>query len=208
MAQNRHIQYDCKYGWDLIDRKEWLNFASKQSNQLKFLSYGCDLDYKSIHQLIKDFSLSGVKKQDKKSIVINFESYDANQKIHNNLAYYFDTVRIDGFRFVEFENELHNLFGNHIRCVYNIRGHFEVQLYGKKFSTLVYKTLDCSAVYREALEGRYIFFIDSESEDNHEIRHKIHLLPVNLQSLTLPVNFTEIQKEVYIKDWIRRIIAY
>lgn len=61
MAQNRHIQYDCKYGWDLIDRKEMMNFESKQSIQLKFLSYGCNLDYKSIQQLIKDFSLSGVK---------------------------------------------------------------------------------------------------------------------------------------------------
>ncbi|TQR15543.1 hypothetical protein [Psychrobacillus soli] len=117
-------------------------------------------------------------------------------------------ANVDENRFFDFEKDLQQLRGKHIRCNYNIRGHFEVQLNGKMFSTLVYKTLDYLAIYREKMEGRYLFFIDSESEDNEEIRHKMHLLPQNLQSLNLPVHFSEIQKEVYVKNWIRSIQDY
>lgn len=203
-----HIQYHRKYGWDLVDSKAMLNFASKQSKQLKILSYGCHLDYKAIQKLIKDLSLAGGKRENENLIDINFESYDANSIFHNNHGYYIDLFNIEPIQLIEFENELHKLKSKHIRCDFNIRGHYEVQLDGKEYSTLVYKTIEFSAVYREALAGRYLFFIDNESEDNYEIRCKIHLLPENLQSLTLPLNITEMQKVIFIKDWIRQILAY
>ncbi|QUG42053.1 hypothetical protein KD050_01770 [Psychrobacillus sp. INOP01] len=207
MHQSKHIKY-FEYGWDMNDYREIFNFASKQRKRVKMLSYGCDLDYKLIHNLIKKHLVSKVETENETSMEISFDSYDANIENQALSDYFFKVFYVDENRLLEFEKDLHQLTGKHIQCNYNIRGHFEVQLNGKQFSTLVYKTLDCSAIYREAIEGQYLFFIDTESEDNIEIRHKMHLLPSNLQSLNLPVNFSEIQKEVYVKDWIRSIIAY
>lgn len=207
MHQRKHIKY-FHYGWDINDYSEILNFASKQRKQLKMVSYGCNLDYELIHNLIKKYLVPKVERENGAFIEISFDFYDANLENQALSDYFFKVFNVGENRFLEFEKDLHQLAGKHIRCHYNIRGHFEVQLNGKQYSTLVYKALDCSAIYREAIDGRYIFFIDTESEDNVEIRSKMHLLPPNLQSLHLPVNFSEIQKEVYVKDWIRSIMAY
>ncbi|WP_144513895.1 hypothetical protein [Bacillus sp. FJAT-22090] len=207
MSRSKHIKY-FRYGWDIIDLREILNFVNKQRKCLKILSYGCNLEYDLMNKLIKKHLASEIETRNEPCMEISFESYDANFENQDLGENFFNVFKVDESRFIQFEMELKQLTGRHIRCHYNIRGHFEVQLDGKQFSTLVYKTLDCLAVYREAIEGQYLFFIDTESEDNEEIRHKMHLLPQNLQSLNLPIYFTEIQKEVYVKDWVRRIMEY
>lgn len=98
--------------------------------------------------------------------------------------------------------------GTHIRCEFNVRGHFEVNLNGVEFSTRVLKALDFPSMYKEDLIGRYLLFIDTESPDNEMIRHKIHLLPKELQSLSLPLDSSLLQRERLVKDWITAILRY
>ena len=99
-------------------------------------------------------------------------------------------------------------YRTHIRCEFNVRGHFEVILNGVEFSTRVLKALDFPSMYKEDLNGRYLLFIDTESPDNEMIRHKIHLLPKELQSLSLPLDSSPLQWELVVKDWITAILRY
>jgi|GEM_PF-828914 len=206
MRQNEYIHYHRNYGWDLNDYKTMLKFANKSREQLTLFSYGCNLDNNSIHLLIEEYFLSEVVKRNESFIEVEFDSYDSNLSNQIKRKYTFRKFYIEEKRLIEFENEVSQHSGKHIRCDINVRGHFEVKLNNKLYSTLVYKKLDCSAVYREAIKGQYLFLIDTESTDNEEMRNKMHLLPKNIQSLNLPINFTEIQKEVYVKDWIRQIL--
>ena len=72
----------------------------------------------------------------------------------------------------------------------------------------VLKALDYPSMYKEDLIGRYLLFIDTESPDNEMIRHKIHLLPKELQSLSLPLDSSPLQWELLVKDWITAILRY
>ncbi len=96
--------------------------------------------------------------------------------------------------------------GKHIRCEYNVRGHFDVMLNGYNFSTRLFRALDFPTIYANDIKGRYL--IDTESTDNEMIRNKMHLLPSKLQSLSLPINFSDTQKQLYIKNWISNILKY
>lgn len=203
-----YLIYSPRIGWDLKNNEEMFSLLTKLRNQLTILSYGTDLDHQTIQHLIDKYLLIGVLEKEAKIMEVTYDTYDADIKKDIGGHYYTETYYVNESQLIEFEKELHKLSGKHIRCQFGVRAHFDVRLNGENFSTRLYKTLDCSSVYREKIEGRYLFFIDTESIENESIRNKIHILPEKLQSLSLPINFTDLQKEVYIKDWISQILAY
>lgn len=203
-----YLIYSPRIGWDLKNNEEMFSLLTKLRNQLTILSYGTDLDHQTIQHLIDEYLLIGVQEKDAKIMEVKYDTYDVHIKKDIGGHYYTETYYVNESPLIQFEKELHKLSGKHIRCQFCVRAHFDVSINGENFSTRLYKTLDCSSVYREKIEGRYLFFIDSESIENESIRNKIHILPEKLQSLSLPINFTDLQKEVYIKDWISQILAY
>lgn len=190
---------------DILSNKNFKKFVRQQRNLVKILSYGCNLDYSSMQKLTKGYLECETQSQSN-TVEVCLDYYDVNSQHHP--GEYITLSTVEESRFLQFEKELHKLPGHHVRCEYYVRGHYEVQLFGKEFSTMVQMPIDCSAIYREAVEGRYLYLIDTESEHNELIRHKMHRLPESLQTLSLPITVSAIQKEIYVKDWIRRIITY
>lgn len=203
-----YLIYNPRIGWKLNNNQEMFSLLTKLRNQLTILSYGTDLDNQAIQHLINKHLLLGVQEQDGKIMEIKYDTYETDIKKDLDGHYYTETYYVSENQLIEFEKELHNLSGKHIRCQFGVRAHFDVDFNGSNFSTRLYRTVDCSSVYREKIEGRYLFFIDNESIDNEVIRNKIHILPEKLQTLSLPINFTNSQKEIYIKDWISQILEY
>ncbi|MBL3729711.1 hypothetical protein JIN86_08860 [Lysinibacillus sp. HST-98] len=203
-----YLIYSPRIGWKLKNNQEMFSLLTKLRNQLTILSYGTDLDNQAIQHLIDKHLLIGAQEHGGKIMEVKYDKYDSDIKKDLDGHYYTETYYVNERRLIEFEKELRKLSGKHIRCQFGVRAHFDVDLKGSIFSTRLYRTLDCLSVYREKIEGQYIFFIDNESIDNQMIRNKIHILPKKLQSLSLPINFTNSQKELYVKDWISKILDY
>ncbi|MEE3809596.1 hypothetical protein V2H29_21895 [Lysinibacillus fusiformis] len=210
MSKSKYIHYNPRYGWDLNDDAHlemWL-FAKAQRRQVTILSYGCDLDHHTIKKIVRHYLTTEKPDAAEDTLEIRYDTYDANSNLHTENQYYFETYFISENTLAAFVQALHRLPGTHIRCVFNVRGHFEVNLNGVEFSTRVLKALDFPSMYKEDLIGRYLLFIDTESPDNEMIRHKIHLLPKELQSLSLPLDSSLLQRERLVKDWITAILRY
>ena len=190
--------------FEIKNEEEFRQFAQKNQNQIAVLTYGNHLDERAIDDLIDTYLIrDNLGKQGE--IIVRYDTYDANVNSRYRNGW-FSEFPMDASLFKVFEAAVHRLNGTHVRIHHRVRGHFEVVIEGKEISTSVYKTRDCSKVYRDSVEGRYLFFIDEESEDNHEIRDKMHLLPEKLQFLSLPVTLPYEEREVYVRDWIKRIL--
>ncbi|MEK5486539.1 hypothetical protein [Lysinibacillus sp. FSL M8-0355] len=210
MNKSKYIHYNPRYGWDLnsdAHLEMWL-FAKAQRRQVTILSYGCDLDHHTIKKIVRHYLTTEKPDAAEDTLEIRYDTYDANSNLHTENQYYFETYFISENTLAAFVQALHRLPGTHIRCEFNVRGHFEVNLNGVEFSTRVLKALDFPSMYKEDLIGRYLLFIDTESPDNEMIRHKIHLLPKELQSLSLPLDSSLLQRERLVKEWITAILRY
>lgn len=210
MNKSTSIHYNPRYGWDLNNdaNLEMRLFAKAQRRQVTILSYGCDLDHHTIKKIARHYLTRKKSDEAEETLEIKYDTYDANSTLHTENQYYFETYFISANTLAAFIEALHRLPGTHIRCEFNVRGHFEVNLNGVEFSTRVLKALDYPSMYKEDLIGRYLLFIDTESPDNEMIRHKIHLLPKELQSLSLPLDSSPLQWELLVKDWITAILRY
>lgn len=210
MNKSTCIHYNPRYGWDLNNdaNLEMRLFAKAQRRQVTILSYGCDLDHPTIKKIARHYLTRKKSDEAEETLEIRYDTYDANSTLHTENQYYFETYFISANTLAAFIEALHRLPGTHIRCEFNVRGHFEVNLNGVEFSTRVLKALDYPSMYKEDLIGRYLLFIDTESPDNEMIRHKIHLLPKELQSLSLPLDSSPLQWELLVKDWITAILRY
>lgn len=210
MNKSTSIHYNPRYGWDLNNdaNLEMRLFAKAQRRQVTILSYGCDLDHHTIKKIARHYLTRKKSDEAEETLEIRYDTYDANSTLHTENQYYFETYFISENTLAAFIEALHRLPGTHIRCEFNVRGHFEVNLNGVEFSTRVLKALDYPSMYKEDLIGRYLLFIDTESPDNEMIRHKIHLLPKELQSLSLPLDSSPLQWELLVKDWITAILRY
>ncbi|WP_342546622.1 hypothetical protein [Lysinibacillus sp. FSL K6-4013] len=210
MNKSTSIHYNPRYGWDLNNdaNLEMRLFAKAQRRQITILSYGCDLDHHTIKKIARHYLTRKKSDEAEETLEIRYDTYDANSTLHTENQYYFETYFISANTLAAFIEALHRLPGTHIRCEFNVRGHFEVNLNGVEFSTRVLKALDYPSMYKEDLIGRYLLFIDTESPDNEMIRHKIHLLPKELQSLSLPLDSSPLQWELLVKDWITAILRY
>jgi len=210
MNKSTSIHYNPRYGWDLNNdaNLEMRLFAKAQRRQVTILSYGCDLDHHTIKKIARHYLTRKKSDEAEETLEIRYDTYDANSTLHTENQYYFETYFISANTLAAFIEALHRLPGTHIRCEFNVRGHFEVNLNGVEFSTRVLKALDYPSMYKEDLIGRYLLFIDTESPDNEMIRHKIHLLPKELQSLSLPLDSSPLQWELLVKDWITAILRY
>lgn len=210
MKKSTSIHYNPRYGWDLNNdaNLEMRLFAKAQRRQVTILSYGCDLDHHTIKKIARHYLTRKKSDEAEETLEIRYDTYDANSTLHTENQYYFETYFISANTLAAFIEALHRLPGTHIRCEFNVRGHFEVNLNGVEFSTRVLKALDYPSMYKEDLIGRYLLFIDTESPDNEMIRHKIHLLPKELQSLSLPLDSSPLQWELLVKDWITAILRY
>lgn len=198
------LVYYKENDFEIEDIEAFRQFTQKAQNQIAILTYGNNLDERAIDGLF-DTYLKRDTFGEQGEITVRFDTYDANVKSRYRNGWCSE-IPMDASQFIAFEAAVHRLNGTHVRIHHRVRGHFEVVIEGKEISTSVYKTRDCSKVYREPVEGRYLFFIDEESEDNHEIRDKMHLLPDKLQFLSLPVTLPFEEREVYVRDWIKRIL--
>lgn len=208
MILGNYLVYDTRTGWMLKNNQEMYSWLTKIRNQLTILCYGNNLDNHAIQHLIDKYLSPVEQEYSSKVMEIKYDTYDTDINKEFDGHYYTETYFVNEKQLIEFEKELDKLPGKHIRCQFGVRAHFDVNLNGNNFSTRFYKTLDCSSVYREKIEGRYLYFIDTESIDNESIRNKINILPHKLQSCSLPINFTNWQKEIYIKHWISQILEY
>ncbi|MBX8943099.1 hypothetical protein [Lysinibacillus sp. K60] len=210
MNKSTCIHYNPRYGWDLNNdaNLEMRLFAKAQRRQVTILSYGCDLDHHTIKKIARHYLTRKKFDEAEETLEIRYDTYDANSSKHEESQYYWKTYFISERTLAAFLQALRRLSGIHIHCEFNVRGHFEVNLNGVEFSTRVLKALDYPSMYKEDLIGRYLLFIDTESPDNEIIRHKIHLLPKELQSLSLPLDSSQLQWKLLVKDWITAILRY
>lgn len=210
MNKSTCIHYNPRYGWDLNNdaNLEMRLFAKAQRRQVTILSYGCDLDHHTIKKIARHYLTRKKFDEAEETLEIRYDTYDANSSKHEESQYYWKTYFISERTLAAFLQALRRLSGTHIHCEFNVRGHFEVKINGVEFSTRVLKALDYPSMYKEDLIGRYLLFIDTESPDNEIIRHKIHLLPKELQSLSLPLDSSQLQWKLLVKDWITAILRY
>lgn len=210
MNKSTSIHYNPRYGWDLNNdaNLEMRLFAKAQRRQVTILSYGCDLDHHTIKKIARHYLTRKKSDEAEETLEIRYDTYDANSSKHEESQYYWKTYFTSERTLAAFLQALRRLSGTHIHCEFNVRGHFEVKLNGVEFSTRVLKALDYPSMYKEDLIGRYLLFIDTESPDNEIIRHKIHLLPKELQSLSLPLDSSQLQWQLLVKDWITAILRY
>ncbi|MGE7951222.1 hypothetical protein [Lysinibacillus xylanilyticus] len=190
--------------WEIENEEELTQYAQKLQKHIAILTYGNNLDEEALDELIANY-LTEESSEDPTKFNIRYDTYDANVNSphRNNLLF---GIKMDDEQLLTFEAAIERLDGTHVRIHHRVRGHYEVAIDGKRYSTSVYKTRDCSKVYREPVEGRYLFFIDEESEDNELLRSKMHTMPEKLQVLSLPVTISYEEREVYVRDWIKRLL--
>lgn len=171
------------------------------------LSYGCDLDHSNIDFLVKERLMPFAHKENKMnkrnsndlSIRMLYDVYDVNSKKHIDNNYYLEEFIVSEAHFLAFEYSLSKLKGNHIRCRPYARGHYDLTINGKEYSTRVYQKLS---------GDHELFFIDDEAIHNIVLRKHIHALPNELQWLVLPKNIEDIKRECAIFDWIQSSLNF
>ncbi|MFJ8517132.1 hypothetical protein [Lysinibacillus xylanilyticus] len=190
--------------WEIDNEEELYTYAAGVQKHIAFLTYGNQLDEKAIDELIATY-LTEESNDDSNKFNIRYDTYDADVKSPHRNHWIFG-IQMDKERLLEFEATIQRLDGTHIRIQHRSRGHYEVEIDGKLYSTKVYRTRECSKVYRKPVEGRYLLFIDEESEDNVLLRSKMHLMPEKLQSLSISATISREEWEVYVRDWIKRLL--
>ena len=192
--------------WEIDNEEELTQYAQRLQKHMAILTYGNNLDKEAFDELIANY-LTEESSEDPTKLNIRYYTYDANVgSPHRNN--WLSGIQMDDEQFLAFEVAIQRLDGTHVRIHHRVRGHYEVEIDGKRYSTSVYKTRDCSKVYREPVEGRYLFFIDEESEDNELLRSKMHTMPEKLQVLSLSVTIAYEEREVYVRDWIKRLLKF
>lgn len=190
--------------WEIDNEEELTQYAQKLQKHIAILTYGNNLDEEAFDELIANY-LTEESSEDPTKFNIRYDTYDANVgSPHRNN--WLSGIQMDDEQFLAFEAAIERLDGTHVRIHHRSRGHYEVEIDGKLYSTRVYRTRDCSKIYREPVEGRYLLFIDEESEDNELLRSKMHTVPEKLQSLSLSVTIPYEEWEVYVRDWIKRLL--
>ncbi|MGE7909699.1 hypothetical protein [Lysinibacillus xylanilyticus] len=190
--------------WEIDNEEELYTYAAGVQKHIAFLTYGNQLDEKAIDELIATY-LTEESNDDSNKFNIRYDTYDADVKSPHRNHWIFG-IQMDKELLLEFEATIQRLDGTHIRIQHRSRGHYEVEIDGKLYSTKVYWTRECSKVYRKPVEGKYLLFIDEESEDNVLLRSKMHLMPEKLQSLSISATISREEWEVYVRDWIKRLL--
>ncbi|VDG96802.1 Uncharacterised protein [Lysinibacillus sphaericus] len=172
------------------------------------LSYGCDLDHSNIEFLVKKRLMpNAITKENKMNkriskhltIRMMYDVYDINWNKHVDNKYYLEEFVITEAHLQAFEYSLSKLKGNHIRCRPYSRGHYDLTINGKEYST---------RVYQEILGDNELFFIDEEAIHNLCLRKQNHKLPSELQWLMLPKDIETTERESAINDWIQTVLNF
>lgn len=172
------------------------------------LSYGCNLDHSNIEFLVKKRLMpyaitkeNNKNKRNSKYITIRmmFDVYDINWNKHVDNKYYLEEFVISEAHLLAFEYSLSKLKGNHIRCRPYVRGHYDLTINGREYST---------RVYQEILGDNELFFIDEEAINNLSLRKQNHKLPSKLQWLMLPKDIEIAERESAINDWIQTLLNF
>lgn len=170
------------------------------------LSYGSDLDHSNIAFLVKErlmpFTLAKESKTNKRNskhltIRLMYDVYDINWNKHVDNAFYLEEYSISEAHLLAFEYSLSKLKGNHIRCLPYARGHYELTINGRDYST---------RVYEQILEETELFFIDEEAIHNSRLRQQNHKLPKELQWLTLSKSIETTERDAAILEWMNTIL--
>ncbi|WP_156028891.1 hypothetical protein [Sporosarcina sp. D27] len=128
-----------------------------------------------------------------------FDVYDINWSKHVDNKYYLEEFIVSEAHLVAFEYSLSKLKGNQIRCRPYSRGHYDLIINGKDYSTRVYQKLS---------GNNELFFIDEEAVHNICIRKQNHKLPRKLQWLMLPKDIETAEREFAINDWIHTVLNF
>ncbi|MEK5215964.1 hypothetical protein [Psychrobacillus sp. FSL H8-0487] len=171
------------------------------------LIYGCNLDHSNISFLEKDrlsrfeveWDYAPCKLNDKRDVLFQYDVYDVNlEKNRKCSGRWLSKYLIDEHQLNAFEYSLSKLnTGMYIRCNPNIRGHIEVTVNDLEYSAGILGTED---------NKTRIFLIDEESENNEMIRSKLHLLPIEMQLLTIDTGFSYEERKLKVKEWIEQIL--
>lgn len=172
------------------------------------LSYGCNLDHNNIDFLVKERLMPFTKYKGNKpnktiprtpEILLIYDVYDVNRNKHVDNKYYLEEFFISETRLQAFEYSLSKLKGHHMQCRPYARGHYNVFIDGKEYSSRVYQTLS---------SDNELFFLDEETFHNIGLREKSHNLPSELQWLTLPQKLDPADRGSAISNWIQKIINW
>ncbi|QDQ02449.1 hypothetical protein FOH38_19375 [Lysinibacillus fusiformis] len=175
--------------------------------QVLLLIYGCNLDHSNISFLEKDrlsrfeveWDYVPCKLNEKRDILFQYDVYDVNlEKNRKCSCRWFSKYLISERQLDAFEYSLSKLnMGKYIRCNPNIRGHIEVIVNDLEYSAGILGTEDNKML---------IFLIDEESENNEMIRSKLHLVPMEMQFLTIDNGFSYEEEKLKVKEWIEGIL--
>ncbi|MGE8004200.1 hypothetical protein [Lysinibacillus sp. NPDC093216] len=190
--------------WEIDNEEELYKYAAVVQKYIAILTYGNQLDEQALDELIATY-LTEESCDDSNKFNIRYDTYDADVKSPHRNHWIFG-IQMDDEQLLEFEATIQRLDGTHVRIQHRSRGHYEVKIDGKLYSTKVYRTRESLKVYREPVEGEYLLFIDEESEDNVLLRSKMHMMPEKLQSLSLSATIPREEWEVYVRDWIKRLL--
>lgn len=172
------------------------------------LSFGCDLDHSNIDFLVKERLMpyaitekNEMKMKNSKHLAVRmmYDVYDVNRNKHVDNKYYLEEFIISEAHLLAFEYSLSKLKGNHIRCRPYARGHYDLTINEKEYSTRVYQKLS---------DDNELFFIDEESIHNISIRKKTHKLPSELQWLMLPKDIKTNERESSINEWMQTVLNF
>lgn len=198
------LLYYKKNHWEIENEEDLYKYAASVQKHIAILTYGNQLNKEALDKLIATYLTEG-NGDDPNKFNIRYDTYDADVKSEHRNNWIFD-IQMDDGQLLEFETAIQRIHGTHVRIHHRSRGHYEVKIDDKLYSTRVYRTRDCSKIYREPIEGRYLLFIDEESEDNELLRSKMHMMPKKLQSLSLSVTIPHEEWEIYVRDWIKRLL--
>ncbi len=172
------------------------------------LSYGCDLDHNNIDYLVKERlkpfarcegNILNKKVSRHPEILLMYDVYDVNLNKPVDNKYYLEEFLINEAHFQAFEYSLSKLKGHHIQCRPFARGHYELSINGKKYSTRVYQTV---------ANDKELFFFDQEAIHNTRLREKNHELPIDLQWLILSKDIDQTERETAIFNWINEVLNF
>lgn len=133
------------------------------------------------------------------TVRLMYDVFDINWNKHIDNKYYLNEFFISEAHLLAFEYSLSKLKGYTIRCHPNARGHYDLSLNGKEYSTRVYQKLK---------GDQELFFIDDEATHNISIRKLNNKLPSKLQWLILPKDLKTTDRESAIHDWIQTVLNY
>lgn len=179
------------------------------SERIILSTYGCNLDHKSIHNLIHTHLAPFQIMSDEipvcipnEKLLVSYDVYDANlEKDHISSNFSFQNFLLKKEHLIAFEQALNELnIGMPIRC-FDARGHIWVTLNDLEYDIRTLISSDNNTKFA---------FINRTEEGNDLIRNKLHLLPDELRYLIIHQHVMksyEDQQE-QVKEWILTIHQY